>query len=92
MTIEELYTLIESRKKEMPKNSYTSSLFKEGEDRIIQKVGEESVEVIIAAKNRDKKEIIYETSDLIFHLMVMLSSQNISINKIFKELERRHKK
>ena len=65
--------MIKERKKELPENSYTAKLFKKGENRIIQKVGEEAVETVIAAKNKDKNEIINETSDLIFHLFVMLT-------------------
>ncbi len=59
----------------MPEKSYTTHLFERGSDRIIQKVGEEAVETVIAAKNRDKNEIINEASDLLFHLMVMLAEQ-----------------
>jgi len=86
-----LFELIRSRKAELPENSYTTKLFKEGENRIIQKVGEEAVETIIAAKNRDKDEIINETSDLIYHLFVMLAEQGIEFEDIVKNLESRHK-
>lgn len=86
-----LFKLIRSRKAELPENSYTTKLFKEGENRIIQKVGEEAVETIIAAKNRDKDEIINETSDLIYHLFVMLAEQGIEFEDIVKNLESRHK-
>ncbi len=86
-----LSNLIKERKVKMPEGSYTTSLFKRGADRIIQKVGEEAVETVIAAKNRDKKEIINETSDLIFHLLVMLAEQEIELTEVISNLESRHK-
>lgn len=87
----ELFNLIKDRKKELPGNSYTTKLFSEGENRIIQKVGEEAIETIIAAKNRDKNEIINETSDLIYHLFVMLAEQEIEITEIVENLKIRSK-
>lgn len=89
MTLEELFTIIKERQKTMPKNSYTASLFREGKDRILQKVGEEAVEVIIAGKNGSKKEIISEMADLWFHMLVMLVYLDIPISKILQELEKR---
>ncbi len=86
-----LFNLISERKKSLPENSYTTKLFKSGGNRIIQKVGEEAVETIIAAKNEDKEEIINETSDLIFHLFVMLNYLDIDLSEIVKNLEERHK-
>jgi phosphoribosyl-ATP pyrophosphohydrolase/phosphoribosyl-AMP cyclohydrolase len=88
----ELYSLIQSRKKLMPEHSYTTSLFQEGEDRIIQKVGEEAIETVIAAKNKDKKELINETSDLIYHLFVLLVEKEIPITDIADLLQKRHRK
>ncbi len=85
-----LFDLIESRKKEMPEGSYTTKLFTQGSDRIIQKVGEEAVEVVIAAKNRDKKEVINESADLLFHLLVMLSEQGIDPGEVIGTLINRH--
>ncbi len=90
MTIEELYNIVQKRKKEMPKNSYTTSLFKSGRDRIVQKVGEEATEVIIAVKNNSKKEIVYEVADLWFHTLVLLSEFNIEPKSVFEELEKRN--
>ena len=75
----------------MPKDSYVASLFRGSNDRIIQKVGEEAVEVVIASKNSDKKRLIEETADLWFHILVLLASKNISLDKIFEELEKRQK-
>ena len=86
-----LYELIKKRKAELPGNSYTTKLFKEGENRIIQKVGEEAVETIIAAKNNDRDEIINETSDLIYHLLVLLAEKDISLNEVASNLASRHK-
>jgi len=86
-----LSELVNQRKKDLPENSYTTKLFKEGSDRIIQKVGEEATEVIIAAKNKSKQQIIYETADLLYHLIVMLSDNELNLTDIVKELESRHK-
>ena len=89
MTLEELYKIIEDRKHGGSKDSYVSSLFQKGKDRIVQKVGEEATEVIIAAKNRRKKEIVEEVADLWFHTLVMLSAFDIELKEILEELERR---
>ena len=86
-----LFDLIKERKIKLPENSYTAKLFKEGENRIIQKVGEEAIETIIAAKNRDKKEIINEVSDLLYHLLVMLADSEIDLSDVVQNLEKRHK-
>jgi len=86
-----LFTLIKLRKADMPEGSYTTKLFQRGTNRIIQKVGEEAIETVIAAKNRDKNEIINEVSDLVYHLFVMLAEQEIEFTDIVKNLESRHK-
>ena len=88
--LEKLNGIIKQRKQEMPEGSYTTQLFKDGSDRIIQKVGEEAVEVMIAAKNKNRKEIIYESADLFFHLMVMLYDNDIELKEVVSELESRH--
>lgn len=85
-----LEQLIASRKKERPEDSYTTYLFDEGVDMIAQKVGEEAVETIIEAKNNDQDEFIGETSDLLYHLMVLLSEKNVSLMQVVEELEERH--
>lgn len=90
MTLDELYTIIKDRQKNMPEKSYVASLFREGKDRIVQKVGEEATEVVIAAKNEEKKRIIEESSDLIFHLLVLLAAYDITPDEILKELQKRH--
>lgn len=86
-----LNDLIYDRKKNLPKGSYTSELFNSGSDRIIQKVGEEAVEVLIAAKNKSRKEIVYESADLLYHLIVMLSDNDIKLSEVVDELKSRHK-
>lgn len=91
MTIEELYQIIESKKKIKDEKSYISTLFQKGRDRIVQKIGEEATEVVIAVKNRRKKDIIEETADLWFHLLIMMSSLDIKPKDIFDEFERRKK-
>jgi phosphoribosyl-ATP pyrophosphohydrolase/phosphoribosyl-AMP cyclohydrolase len=92
MTLDELYNIILDRQKNPQKESYTSSLFKEGKDRIIQKVGEESTEVVIAAKNENKTQIIYEVADLWFHILILLAEMKITPQEILAELEKRHRK
>lgn len=89
MTLEEIYQIIEDRKKNMPKNSYVASLFREGNDRIIQKIGEEATEVVIAAKNESKERLISEIADLWFHSLVLLAYSNITINEIMEEFKKR---
>ncbi len=88
--LNQLSELIKERKVQLPENSYTTKLFQQGADRIIQKVGEEAVETVIAAKNRDKNEIINETSDLIYHLLVMLAEQEIEFDEVTSKLVERH--
>jgi phosphoribosyl-ATP pyrophosphohydrolase/phosphoribosyl-AMP cyclohydrolase len=90
--LNQLYHLIQTRKKIMPEHSYTTKLFLEGDDRIIQKVGEEAIEVVIAAKNKDKNDLINETSDLIYHLFVLLVQKGIPLTDIADNLHERHKK
>lgn len=87
-----LFELIKDRKEKLPEGSYTTELFKSGLNRIIQKVGEEAIETIIAAKNNNKEEIINEVSDLLYHLMVMLVEENIELQDILNNLIERHSK
>ena len=89
--LSELFSLIKERKTLLPEGSYTTKLFKQGENRIIQKVGEEAVETVIAAKNNDKQEIINEVSDLFYHLFVMLADKDIELTDIVQNLVKRHK-
>lgn len=85
----ELEKLLISRKKEKPEGSYTTQLFSEGIDKIAQKVGEEAVETIIAAKNDDEEEFIYESADLVYHLLVLLVEREIPLEKVIGELQKR---
>lgn len=85
-----LFELIKDRKVKMPENSYTTKLFQKGSNRIIQKVGEEAIETVIAAKNNDKAELINEVSDLFFHLFVMLADQEVEFSEIISNLQNRH--
>lgn len=91
MTLEKLYSLIEKRKRDLPKNSYTTSLFVGGLDRIIQKVGEEAVEVVVAAKGKSRQRVIEEFADLLFHSLILLSYLGIKPKEILDELEKRNK-
>lgn len=90
--LETLYDIILSRKLNPVDGSYTCKLFKEGVERISKKVGEESVEVILAGIKGDRDEVIYEVSDLFYHTLVLLASLDISPQEIYSELNRRHKK
>ncbi len=89
-SLEELMKLIEDRKTEKKEGSYTTYLFEKGLDKILKKVGEESTEVIIAAKDKDKKETIYEIADLTYHVMVLMIEAGISLKDIHEELASRH--
>jgi len=89
-SLETLYELLEGRKREMPEGSYTSYLFDKGIDKILKKVGEESTEVIIAAKDDDKGESIYEIADLAYHVLVMMVELGIRVEDVRSELARRH--
>lgn len=87
---EGLINLIEGRKIDKQEGSYTTYLFEKGLDKILKKIGEESTEVIIAAKAEDKKETIYEIADLAYHVMVLMIEAGISLEDIHRELASRH--
>lgn len=89
--IPELYALIKERQKTLPEGSYTAELFQRGIDRIAQKVGEEAVEVVIAGKNGDQAEIIEETADLIYHLLVLLVECGVTPEDICSKLAERRR-
>lgn len=89
-SIDGLMELLEGRKAEKPEGSYTTYLFEKGLDKILKKVGEESTEVIIAAKAEDKKETIYEIADLAYHVLVLMVEAGISLEDVRKELASRH--
>ena len=92
MNLNKLNKIIKDRKLNPEKSSYVSKLFEEGLDRIAQKVGEEAIEVVIAAKNNNKQRFIEEMADLWFHSLVLLNEKALSPEDIFKELEKRHNK
>ena len=85
-----LFQLIRGRKEEKKEGSYTTYLFEKGLDKILKKVGEESTEVIIAAKAQDKAETIYEIADLAYHVMVLMIEAGIDLEDIHRELSSRH--
>ena len=89
--IDQLFSTIGYRKKELPSGSYTSKLFQEGTPRIAQKVVEESGEVAIAAALSDKNELVNETADLLYHLLVLLQSSEVELSRVYEELISRMK-
>jgi phosphoribosyl-ATP pyrophosphohydrolase/phosphoribosyl-AMP cyclohydrolase len=86
-----LFTLIQSRERDRPEGSYTTYLFDKGLDKILKKVGEESAETIIAAKNEDPEPLVSEVSDLIYHVLVLLVARGVSLDQIRDELALRRK-
>lgn len=86
-----LQSFIQKRFEEMPEGSYTTTLFKKGVNRMAQKVGEEAVETVIEATNGTDEMFLYEASDLIYHLIVLLTSKGYSLDDIGRELKKRHK-
>lgn len=87
-----LYHLIKERKKNPVEGSYTNYLFEKGLDKILKKVGEESTEVVIAAKNHDQKELSMEVADLLYHVLVGLVEEGVSLEAVYDVLKERHKK
>lgn len=88
--IYELFAIIQDRKVNPKPGSYTNSLFEMGEDKILKKVGEEAMEVILAAKAQGKQRIIEEVSDLFYHTLVLLASKDVTLDEIEAELRKRH--
>ena len=86
----ELQDFIVKRKEKMPEGSYTTKLFKEGINKIAQKVGEEALETVIEATNGTNDHLVYEASDLLYHLLVMLTEKNLRIEDVAAELQKRH--
>lgn len=84
-----LMAVLESRKGAEPETSYVASLYHNGIDSILKKIGEESTELIIAAKTGDKQHVVYETADLLFHCLVLLAQQNLDAQQVLDELDRR---
>lgn len=87
----QLQDLIDKRKIEMPEQSYTTSLFRKGINKIAQKVGEEAVELIIEAKDNNKELFLNESADLLYHLLVLLTEKGVRIEDVVAVLETRHK-
>ena len=90
-TLDTLFDIIEDRRMNRKTGSYTTYLFEKGIDKILKKIGEESAEVIIAGKSGEKTDTIYEISDLVYHVMVLMSSMGITPDDIKNELAARHK-
>ena len=91
MFLKELQDFIDKRKEEMPKGSYTTSLFESGTAKIAQKVGEEAVETVIEAMANNEERLLYEASDLVYHLIVLLTHKGYRLEDIARELQKRHK-
>ncbi len=89
--LSELQDFIEKRHEEMPEGSYTTSLFKDGINRMAQKVGEEALEAVIEACNGTNERLVYEGSDLFYHLIVLLTAKGLRIEDLARELQVRHK-
>jgi len=89
--LKQLQDFIEQRRKEMPNGSYTTSLFEDGLSRMAQKVGEEAIETVIEAMANNDERLLYEASDLVYHLIVLLSYKGLGIEDIARELKKRHK-
>jgi phosphoribosyl-ATP pyrophosphohydrolase len=87
--LKQLDAVIQQRKQQDPNSSYVASLYDKGLDTILKKIGEEATETVIAAKSGDKQQIIYETADLWFHTLVLLAQQDLSVDDVLKELQRR---
>jgi phosphoribosyl-ATP pyrophosphohydrolase len=88
--LQRLFEIIENRKKHPTETSYTAQLMAAGEDKILQKVGEEAVEVILAAKGQGKQRLIEETADLFYHTLVLLSAKQLTLGDVEAELRNRH--
>ena len=86
----ELQDFINRRHEEMPEGSYTTSLFKDGINRMAQKVGEEALETVIEATNGSNEKLVYEASDMLYHLIVLLTSKGLRIEDVAAELQKRH--
>ena len=88
--LSELQDFIELRHEQMPEGSYTTKLFSDGVNKMAQKVGEEALETVIEATNGTKEHLVYEASDLLYHLVVLLTSKGLRIEDVAEELHRRH--
>jgi phosphoribosyl-ATP pyrophosphohydrolase len=91
MKLADLFSIIEARKAELPEGSYTAKLFSDGEDEILKKVGEETMEVILAAKGQGDQRLIEEIADLFYHTLVLLAAKGLNLGDVEGELELRHR-
>jgi phosphoribosyl-ATP pyrophosphohydrolase len=89
--LEELFEVIEDRKQTTPEDSYTASLFthEKGQNAVLEKLGEETTEVVLAAKDENREELAHESADLVYHLLVLLSMQDMTVEDLLSELETR---
>ena len=88
--LNQLYKIVEDRKANPKEGSYTNYLFDKGIDKILKKYGEEAVEVVIAAKNQDKEELVYEMADMLYHMIVLMVEKDVTWEDLATELESRH--
>ncbi|MFC4542534.1 phosphoribosyl-ATP diphosphatase [Halosolutus amylolyticus] len=88
---EELFAVIEDRKETLPEDSYTASLFthEKGENAVLEKLGEETTELVLAAKDDDREEVAYEAADIVYHLLVVLSMKDMDLDDLEAELRAR---
>ena len=89
--IDELFAVIEDRKANLPEDSYTASLFthEKGENAVLEKLGEETTELILAAKDDDREELAHESADIVYHLLVLLSMKDMDVDDLRAELAKR---
>jgi phosphoribosyl-ATP pyrophosphohydrolase len=89
--LDELFEVIESRKEELPEGSYTTSLFthEKGENAVLEKLGEETTELLLAAKDDDREEIAHESADIVYHLLVLLAMKDMDVADLRSELRER---
>ncbi|WP_254531917.1 phosphoribosyl-ATP diphosphatase [Natrinema gelatinilyticum] len=89
--LKDLFTVIEARKETLPEDSYTASLFthEKGENAVLEKLGEETTELVLAAKDDDREEIAYESADIVYHLLVLLAMKDMDVTDLVAELEAR---
>ena len=89
--LDELYAVIEDRKETLPEDSYTASLFthEKGENAVLEKLGEETTELVLAAKDDDRDAVAHESADIVYHLLVLLSMQEVSLEELREELRNR---
>ena len=90
-TLDELFAVIEDRKETLPEDSYTAALFthEKGENAVLEKLGEESTELILAAKDDDREEIAHEAADIVYHMLVLLAMKDVSVDDLQAELRER---